>query len=108
MEHMKFAYGPMRERRIENFAEKRHIGPDGERLYHSLTNFERYDEELFAEHDVVEIMAHPAYVDFPILTGSSFNTPRAAETELLMSREAREVIEGLDDVSLASFAIFHK
>ncbi len=52
MEHMKFAYGPMRERRIENFAEKRHIGPDGERLYHSLTNFERYDEELFAEHDV--------------------------------------------------------
>ena len=73
-----------------------------------LAGVTRRLHELFAEHDVVEIMAHPAYVDFPILTGSSFNTPRAAETELLMSREAREVIEGLDDVSLASFAIFHK
>lgn len=73
-----------------------------------LAGVTRRLHELFAEHDVVEIMAHPAYVDFPILTGSSFNTPRAAETELLMSREAREVIEGLDDVSLASFAVFHK
>ena len=52
MEHMQFAYGPMKNRHLEDFDAKRHIGADGERLYHSLTNFEPYEENLFREHNV--------------------------------------------------------
>lgn len=59
--------------------------------------------EAFKQHDCVELMAHPAYVDFAVLTGSSFNTPRAAEAELLQSEEARKSVESLGDVALASY-----
>ena len=60
-------------------------------------------KEAFERFDCVELMAHPAYVDYAVMTGSSFNVPRAAETDLLMSDEVRSAIDGLGDVQLATF-----
>ena len=68
-----------------------------------LAGTTRLLSEAFREHDCVEVMAHPAYVDYSVLTGSSFNVPRAAEAELLQDPEARAAVESLGDVTLASF-----
>lgn len=56
-----------------------------------------------AEHDVVEVMSHPAFVDFALATGSSFNVARTAETEVLCDARNRAFIEGLEDVQLVSY-----
>ncbi len=68
-----------------------------------LAGTTRLLSEAFRTHDCVEVMAHPAYVDYAVLTGSSFNTPRTAEAELLQAPEARAAVESLGDVTLASF-----
>lgn len=54
-------------------------------------------------HDVVEVMTHPAFVDFPLAAGSSFNIARTAETEVLCSDYNRAFIAGLSDVELTSY-----
>lgn len=54
-------------------------------------------------HDVVECMSHPAYIDFPLASGSSFNVARTAELEVLCDPANRAFIDGLEDVELVSY-----
>lgn len=55
------------------------------------------------EHDVVEVMCHPAYVDYPVIAGSSFNVPRCAEVEVMTDPTLRTFIRGLG-AELITFA----
>lgn len=54
-------------------------------------------------HDVVEVMTHPAFVDFTLASGSSFNIARTAEVEVLCDAENRAFIDALEDVQLVSY-----
>ncbi len=68
-----------------------------------LTGTVRQLERAFEHSECVEIMAHPAYVDYHLFTNSSFNAHRAVEADLLQSREAREALERMGDVELVTF-----
>lgn len=43
--------------------------------------------------DMMEIMTHPAYVDYDILNNSGYNTQRAYELKTLTSIKVKEYIE---------------
>lgn len=51
----------------------------------------------------LEVMSHPAYVDYPLCTGSSYAVQRTSELHLLTSREVREMI-AQQGYSLGSFS----
>lgn len=52
--------------------------------------------------DVVEIMCHPAYVDVRLLNGSSYNTERVRELEILTNPEIRTAV-GMRQLELISY-----
>lgn len=62
--------------------------------------------KMLESHDCVEVMTHPAYCDYRLMTGSSFNTPRVVEADLLMSDDTRRAIEALGDIELVSYRCF--
>lgn len=53
--------------------------------------------------DTVEVMCHPAYVDYELLTGSSYALPRAKELYILTDRrlKAELVARGIELISYA-------
>jgi len=78
--------------------EKKDIQP----IQHFCTEF--YGEHLTVEntielldrlrnYKVVELMTHPAYIDEPLLNGSSYVLPRVKELSILTSNELREALE---------------
>jgi len=62
-----------------------------------LTLFER-----LLEYEKVEIMTHPAYVDFEIMTGSSYYLERAKELAILTSPKIIQFIQD-NGIQLATF-----
>ncbi|WP_173918360.1 chitin disaccharide deacetylase [Halobacillus sp. Marseille-Q1614] len=61
-------------------------------------------DELFAEAETVEVMAHPAYLDKKLLSTSSFTYPRVDEVEFLTDPERVQLIQSRDDVKLTTFS----
>lgn len=59
--------------------------------------------ELFEEHDTVEVMTHPAYIDKELLTNSSYTYPRVDELEFLTDPDVVIRLNKLTDVQLVSF-----
>lgn len=57
----------------------------------------------FESHDVLELMTHPAHIDYSIMVGSSFNVARVAETELLTSPSFRTFLTEVQKIELVSF-----
>ena len=55
------------------------------------------------EHETVEVMAHPAYADCALMTGSSYNLARVAETDVLVNSRNRAYLAGLNDISLVTY-----
>ena len=55
------------------------------------------------EHDVVEVMCHPAFVDFPVFAGSAFNAARSAEVDVLCDPRVRAFIQDMEDVEVANY-----
>ncbi|GGA79907.1 chitin disaccharide deacetylase [Ornithinibacillus halotolerans] len=45
------------------------------------------------KYNTVEIMTHPGYIDYPVLTGSSYNTQRAIELAILTAPEIKQYIQ---------------
>jgi len=50
-----------------------------------------------------EIMCHPAFVDYAVLRGSSYNVKRAEELAILTDKRLKELIEG-STIKLATFS----
>lgn len=46
-----------------------------------------------SSYDTAELMCHPAYIDEPLLTGSSYSLQRVRELTILCDPELRKVIE---------------
>lgn len=63
----------------------------------------RVIEAAFEVHDVLELMTHPAQIDYPIMVGSSFNVARVAETELLVSPPFRRFLKETQKIELVTF-----
>ncbi|MFT0802727.1 chitin disaccharide deacetylase [Bacillus swezeyi] len=65
------------------------------------------DEEaissLFEEHDTVEVMTHPAYLDKELLAHSSYTYPRVDELEFLTDPDVVIRVNTLKDIELVSF-----
>lgn len=68
----------------------------------ALKNDEALDN-LFKYHDSVEVMAHPAYLDKELMTGSSFTYPRVDEVEFLTNRDIVNCIKARSDIKLCTF-----
>ncbi|WP_082232413.1 chitin disaccharide deacetylase [Halobacillus massiliensis] len=60
-------------------------------------------DELFAESESVEVMAHPAYLDKKLLSTSSFTYPRVDEVEFLTDPDRVKLIESRVDIVLTTF-----
>jgi predicted glycoside hydrolase/deacetylase ChbG (UPF0249 family) len=56
---------------------------------------------------VLEIMAHPAYLDKPLTNASSYALPRLDELAILTSDEVKEYIKN-NDIQLTNYAAMHK
>ncbi|GGF20097.1 carbohydrate deacetylase [Halobacillus andaensis] len=68
----------------------------------ALKNGESLDE-LFDQHDTVEVMAHPAYLDKKLLSTSSFTYPRVDEVEFLTDQGRVELIRSRKDIRTSTF-----
>lgn len=62
---------------------------------------EKYNDIL--KCDVVEVMCHPAYIDTPILTGSSFNIQRCSEVDLLTNSDFAKKIKESNDIEIITY-----
>lgn len=60
-------------------------------------------EKIFEDHDTVEIMTHPGYLDKEVLTGSSFTYPRVDELELLTNQKIIQFFKNRRDIKLSTF-----
>ncbi|UOQ95325.1 chitin disaccharide deacetylase [Halobacillus shinanisalinarum] len=60
-------------------------------------------DELFTEHNSVEVMTHPAYLDKQLLSTSSFTYPRVDELEFLTDSRIARLIEARSDIQLTTF-----
>ena len=58
--------------------------------------------EAASKYETVELMCHPGYLDTFVMHNSSYNKERAKELDVLVSGEAREIIERYK-VELISF-----
>lgn len=63
---------------------------------------DRIKSELDA-HDVIEVMCHPAFVDYPVFAGSSFNAARSAEVSVLCDATVRAQVKDLADVEVTTY-----
>ncbi|WP_194191259.1 chitin disaccharide deacetylase [Clostridium chrysemydis] len=54
------------------------------------------------DKNLIEIMTHPAYVDYILLNGSSYNIKRAEELKILTSKELKEFIKS-NNIELVSY-----
>ncbi|WP_163527669.1 chitin disaccharide deacetylase [Halobacillus ihumii] len=72
-------------------------------LIESALKDEQALNELFREHDTVEVMSHPAYLDKPLLSTSSFTYPRVDEVEFLTDPGILGLIQGRTDIQLTTF-----
>lgn len=60
-------------------------------------------DKLFENHDSVEVMSHPAYLDKELLTGSSFTFPRVDELEFLTHEEIVTRVRSRKDIQLVTY-----
>ncbi|MBW8380952.1 MAG: ChbG/HpnK family deacetylase, partial [Youngiibacter sp.] len=58
--------------------------------------------EAASKYETAELMCHPGYLDTFVMHNSSYNRERAKELDVLVSGEAREIIERYK-VELISF-----
>lgn len=66
-----------------------------------LEKFKRLIEEDEC-YEIVELMAHPGFIDVDLLNISSYNQPRCLEYQVLKSNEAKEFLK-LKEIELMSF-----
>lgn len=59
--------------------------------------------QLFATHDTVEIMCHPAFLDKFLLASSSYTYPRTEELDLLTHPTTKELFRSQSLFELATF-----
>lgn len=59
--------------------------------------------QLFATHNSVEIMCHPAFLDKFLLASSSYTYPRTEELDLLTRPSIKELISQQDIIELATY-----
>ncbi|MGY4688376.1 chitin disaccharide deacetylase [Salibacterium sp. K-3] len=60
-------------------------------------------EETYEQADTIEFMTHPAYLDKPLIEGSSFLFPRAEELALLTDDALKLRLNNNADVQLITF-----
>ncbi|MFZ4451478.1 carbohydrate deacetylase [Salibacterium aidingense] len=60
-------------------------------------------EEMFVEAEMVELMTHPAYLDKPLIKGSSFLFPRADELALLTDPQIVRKLQDFPDLKLINY-----
>lgn len=59
--------------------------------------------QLFATHDTVEIMCHPAFLDKFLLASSSYTCPRTEELDLLTHPDTKELFRSQNLFELTTF-----
>lgn len=60
-------------------------------------------DNLFKNHDSVEVMSHPAYLDKELLASSSFTFPRVDELEFLTDEEIVTRVRSRKDIQLVTY-----
>lgn len=86
--------------------------------YEGLKTVDYFNDEFYGEeldvaglkeillqaknYATVEVMAHPGYVDYEILTGSSYHTPRVKELALLTDPEIKNYLKE-HQITLATY-----
>ncbi|MCL6570387.1 MAG: chitin disaccharide deacetylase [Bacillus sp. (in: Bacteria)] len=60
-------------------------------------------DKLFENHNSVEVMAHPAYLDKELLSSSTFTYPRVDEVEFLTNQDIVNCIRSRKDIQLVTY-----